>query len=120
VFATVFQLNSGGQFYLWRKPQYPQKTVLNAKRLCSHCDRDRMVVGFITTLCNQCLSPLRCEFEPCSGEVYSIQDYVIKFVSDLRQVNGFHRVLWFPPDDEMMMTSFFLPDQNVDLDFCKC
>jgi ubiquinone biosynthesis protein len=22
--------------------------------------------------------------------------------------------------DEMMMTSFFLPDQNVDLDFCKC
>jgi hypothetical protein len=81
---------------------------------------------------------------------------VIKFVSDLRQVNGFHRVLWFPPPikltatlgctifwylallsmgmcffqlhygkkiiifDEMMMTSFFLPDQNVDLDFCKC
>jgi hypothetical protein len=25
---------------------------------------------------NQCLSPLRCEFEPGSGEVYSIQHYV--------------------------------------------
>jgi hypothetical protein len=27
---------------------------------------------------------VRCEFESCSGEVYSIQHYVIKFVSDLR------------------------------------
>ena len=26
----------------------------------------------------------RCEFEPRSGEVYSIQHYVIKFVSDIR------------------------------------
>jgi hypothetical protein len=31
------------------------------------------------------------------GEVYSIQQYVIKFVSDLRQVGGFLRVLRFPP-----------------------
>jgi len=30
------------------------------------------------------------------GEVYSIQDYVIKFVSDLRQIGGFLVVLWFP------------------------
>ena len=29
-------------------------------------------------------------------EVYSIQHYVIKFVSDLRQVGGFLRVIWFP------------------------
>jgi hypothetical protein len=29
--------------------------------------------------------------EPRSGEVYSIQHYMIKFVSDLRQVGGF---LW--------------------------
>ena len=42
---------------------------------------DRMIVG-----CNQCLSPL-------GYEVYSIQHYVIKFVSDLRQVGGFLRVL---------------------------
>ena len=32
---------------------------------------------------------LCCEFESCSGEVYSIQHYVIKFVSDLRQISGF-------------------------------
>jgi len=31
------------------------------------------------------------------GGVYSIQHYVMKFVSDLRQVDGFLRVLWFPP-----------------------
>ena len=31
------------------------------------------------------------------GEVYLIQHYVIKFVSDLQQVSGFLWVLWFPP-----------------------
>jgi hypothetical protein len=34
---------------------------------------------------------------PVHGEVYSIQHYFIKFVSDLRQVGGFLRVLRFPP-----------------------
>ena len=31
---------------------------------------------------------------PAHGQMYSIQHYVIKFVSDLRQVGGF---LWVPP-----------------------
>ena len=34
---------------------------------------------------------------PVHGEVNSIQHYVIKFVSDLRQGGGFLLVLWFPP-----------------------
>jgi hypothetical protein len=34
---------------------------------------------------------------PAHSEVYSIQHYVIKFVSDFRQVSGFLRVLRFPP-----------------------
>ena len=34
---------------------------------------------------------------PAQGDVYSIQHYVIKFVSDLRQVSGFLRLLRFPP-----------------------
>ena len=34
---------------------------------------------------------------PAHGEVYSIQHYVIKFVSDMRQVGGFLWVLLFPP-----------------------
>jgi hypothetical protein len=33
---------------------------------------------------------------PVCGEVYSIQRYVIKFVSDLWQVDGFLRELRFP------------------------
>jgi hypothetical protein len=35
--------------------------------------------------------------KPVHGEVYLIQHYVIKFVSDLRQVGGFLRILQFPP-----------------------
>ena len=34
---------------------------------------------------------------PAHGEVYSIPHYMIKFVSDLGQVGGFHRILLFPP-----------------------
>jgi hypothetical protein len=33
---------------------------------------------------------------PADGEVFSIQHYVIKFVSDLRQVSGFLQVLRSP------------------------
>jgi hypothetical protein len=34
-------------------------------------------------------------FESRSGR--GVQHYVIKFISDLQQVGGFHRVLRFPP-----------------------
>ena len=50
--------------------------------------RDRMVVE----ITNKVVS-----LNPVHGEVYSIQHYVIKFVSDLRQVGGFLWVLWFRP-----------------------
>ena len=38
---------------------------------------------------------------PVQGEVYPIQHYVIKFVSDLRQAGGF---LWFPPPIKLTAT----------------
>ena len=38
------------------------------------------------------------------GEMYSIQHYVIKFVSDLRQVGGFLRVLRFLPPIKLTAT----------------
>ena len=41
---------------------------------------------------------------PVHGEVYSIQHYVIKFVSDLRPVGGFLRVLGFPPPIKLTAT----------------
>ena len=41
---------------------------------------------------------------PAHGEVYSIQHYVIKFVSDFRQVGGFLRVLLFYPPIKLIVT----------------
>ena len=49
--------------------------------------RDRMVVGFISTYAISAYHHQRCEFESWSDEVYWIQHYVIKFISDLRQVS---------------------------------
>jgi hypothetical protein len=36
--------------------------------------------------------------------VYSIQHYMIKFVSDWRQVGGFLYELWFPPPIKLTAT----------------
>ena len=47
-------------------------------------------------LCNQCLHHW------CCGR--GAQRYVVKFVSDLRQVGGFLRVLWFPPSIKLTAT----------------
>jgi hypothetical protein len=41
---------------------------------------------------------------PVHDEVYSIRHYVIKFVSDLRQVDGFLRVPQFPPPIKITAT----------------
>ena len=38
---------------------------------------------------------------PVYGEVYSIQHYVIKCVSDFRQVGGFLGLLWCPPSKKL-------------------
>ena len=54
--------------------------------------RDCTVVG--TTCVFSAYHHYSCEFKPVYGEVYSIHHYVIKFVSDLRQVGGF---LLIPP-----------------------
>ena len=54
---------------------------------------------------NQCLSPLIFgSSSPTHGEVYSIQHYVIKFVSDLLQVGGFLWLFWFPPPIKLTAT----------------
>jgi hypothetical protein len=41
---------------------------------------------------------------PAHGKVYSIQYYVIKFVSDLRQVGCFLWALQFPPPIKLTTT----------------
>ena len=57
--------------------------------------RDRMVVGFTTTYVISVYHHWSGEFESRSGR--GTQHYVIKFVSDLRQVGGFFLVLRFLP-----------------------
>ena len=54
-----------------------------------------MIVGFTTTMQSVPITTNVARSNPAHGEVYSIQHYVIKFVSDLRQVRGFLRVLRF-------------------------
>ena len=51
--------------------------------------RVRMIVGFTTTDTFSANHHLCCEFESRPGR--DVQHYVIKFVSDLRQVGGFFR-----------------------------
>jgi len=60
---------------------------------CRGCDR--MVVWFTTTYAISAYHHWCCKFESRSGR--GVQHYVINFVSDLRQVSGFLRVLLFPP-----------------------
>jgi hypothetical protein len=49
-----------------------------------------------------------CQFESRSGQ--GVQHYVIKFVSDLRQIGGFLRVHRFPPP--------IIPDRPIELKYC--
>ena len=66
--------------------------------------RDRMVVGFILPMQSVPITTNVVGSNPFHDEVYSIQHYVIKFVSDLRQVGGFLRVLPFPPPIKLTTT----------------
>jgi len=70
--------------------------------------RDQMVVGF-TTLSVQSvpITTYVVSSNTVHGKVYSIQHYMIKFVSDLRQVGGFLRVLWFPPPIKLVTGRWF-------------
>ena len=61
--------------------------------------RDRMVVGFPTTNAISAYHHGCCEFKSQSRR--GVQHYVIKFVSDFRQVGGF---LQFPPPIKLMVT----------------
>ena len=56
-----------------------------------------MLIFIITSIWYDHISFLCCEFESYSGKMYLIQHYVIKFVRDLWQFDGYLRVLWFPP-----------------------
>ena len=60
-----------------------------------------MVVGFTTTYV---ISTKVVSLNPTHGNVHLIQHYVIKFVSDMRKVGGFLRVLLFSPSIKLIVT----------------
>ena len=61
---------------------------------------------------------------PAHGDVYSIQLFVIKFFSDLRQVCGFLRVLCFHPRYNRNIVEinnvFFVNGNPIMFQFLKC
>jgi hypothetical protein len=77
--------------------------------------RDRMIVGFTTTytIPVSTYHHWSWEFEPRSGEVYSIQHYVIKFVSYLRQVGSFIWALRFPPPIKVALSTINQTNQTI-------
>jgi hypothetical protein len=50
-------------------------------------------ISVIYDICSCRITTKVVSSNPVHGEVYSMQNYVTKFVSDLRQVGGFLRVL---------------------------
>ena len=60
--------------------------------------RDLIVVRFTTTCA------ISVSSNPANGEVYSIQLYVIKVISDLWQVGDLYRVLRLPPPIKLTAT----------------
>jgi hypothetical protein len=76
--------------------------ISNGADMCDH-----MVVGLATTNVPMQSMPITTKVtssNPAHGEMYSIQHYVIKFVSDLRQVSG------FPPPPSTLVFSAIKTD----------
>ena len=101
-FASIHSLPYPYKFYLLLSFFWPRKCLSIKQLTINHIFlicvvfsvilkmgvRDRILCGFTTS--NQCLSSLKLEVRILSHhEVYSIQHYVIKFVSDLRQMDFF-------------------------------
>jgi hypothetical protein len=63
-----------------------------------------MVVGFKLLIQSVPITTKAVSLNPAHGKMYLIQHYVVKFVSDLLQVCGFHRVLQFPPPINLTAT----------------
>ena len=66
--------------------------------------RDRFVVGFTTYMQSVPITTNAVSSNPAHGKVYSIQHYVIKVVSDLRQVCAFLRIIRFRPQIKLSAT----------------
>ena len=87
-----FRLDSKILYFYWSYFPLMQSPMETRGRR----DHNRMVLGFTTNCANSAITTKNVSSNPVRDEVYSIQHYVIKFVSDLWQVGGFFRVFQFP------------------------
>ena len=63
-----------------------------------------MVVGLQLPMQSMPITTKVVNSNPTHGKVYLVQHYVIKFVSELRQVGGFLLVFCFPPPIKLITT----------------
>jgi len=63
-----------------------------------------MVVGLITTMQSVPITTKAMSSNLVHEGVYSMQHYVMQFVSVLRQIGGFHQVLRCPPPIKLTAT----------------
>ena len=69
-----------------------------------HRGRDRMVVDLKLLVQSLPITTKVVSSNPVHGEVYTVQHYVIRFVSDLRQVGCCLWILRFPPPIKLTAT----------------
>jgi hypothetical protein len=76
-----------------------------------------MVVGFTTANVISAYHHWSCEFESRSGDLFSIQHYVIKFFSDLWEGGGLLRAVRFLPPIKLTAICS-KPGQWADMNIC--
>jgi hypothetical protein len=90
-FSGLFYLKASPQIFLWLTCKFVHFLMDFPIGYCS-CNWDKISIDNLWRTPSKVVSS-----NPVHGEVYLFQHYVIEFVSDLRQVGGFFRVLRFPP-----------------------
>ena len=90
-------LLSEGQTRQWPNQKvselYTSRCHVLFKSLMDCCSHDRMVVDLQLLVQSVPITTKVVRSNPTHSKVYLMQHYVIKFVSDLRQVCGFLRVM---------------------------